>query len=196
MDIEAVPKQIVQRLCIEFQETEDDVLFQRILIRVDRLVVSIIKKLQRRLYHLQLVDIQDLYQTAIVGLYNGVLKVKEEETADHTVARLIAYMRAEVKKTYPYHRPIQDFERIYQQSVPVYQDLEFEYLNDIFENLIREGIISRQDFDLLYHKEVDKYTYRALAAVSELHVNTVRARIDAVKNRLRHQLRLRGVVGE
>ncbi|MHA1288431.1 MAG: hypothetical protein ACTSPB_13590 [Candidatus Thorarchaeota archaeon] len=193
MNIQEVPKTVLKELALKYQEDRDGETFERILCRVDNLLLYVVHTLRRKWSQLQLEDIRDLYQTATIGLYNALLTVRIEETPDKVIARIIAYVKSEIRKGFP--RPtissrcgIESF-----SSLPVYHQLECECLREVFQSLIDQEIVSDEDFNFLRLRYVYGLPFADIARTTPLHMETVKRRVYDVTNRIRHQLRLRGI---
>lgn len=95
-------QEIVKRLMLEYQQEKDKIVFAKILKRVDHLLLYIIYNLLRARPHLRKVQVQELYHEAVVGLSRAALSMKRKEDAKFIPARIGAYVKLEIGKTYKY----------------------------------------------------------------------------------------------
>jgi RNA polymerase sigma factor (sigma-70 family) len=97
-----VREEVLRDLVTEYQPTRSPIVFEKILMRVDKLLLKTLHMMIKSRPYLATVGAEDIYQTEIVGLYRALDTVLPTEDGGHIVARIIAYIRAEVKKDYPY----------------------------------------------------------------------------------------------
>lgn len=196
MSLSSVPKEVLKELALKFQETNDGGVFERILLRVDRLVQHVMSRERHRWPHLHIEDPQDIYQAACVGLCNGIATVKITDTPDQVVLRFFAYIQAEIRKEFPVNRTkfYTTEERLTED--PVYRDLESECLREVYLSLIAQGVISEQEYNLLCQRYVQGMEWKAIAAGARMNIDCVRKLVEEARMRMHHQLRVRGVLAE
>lgn len=93
-------QEVIRKLVTEYQKTKSVASFEGILKRVDDIIVGKILHLQNILPHLKNVNFSDVYQTAIVGVGNAITTARDNENGNIITARIIAYVKAAIKKTY------------------------------------------------------------------------------------------------
>jgi len=96
-------QQIIKQLMLEYQKNPTSVLFAKILKRTDKLLLHIVHNLLSTKPHLQEIDIEELYHEAINGLGKAALTIKEKDQDRYVPARIVAYVKAEIRSAYPYH---------------------------------------------------------------------------------------------
>jgi RNA polymerase sigma factor (sigma-70 family) len=162
---------------------------------------------------LEKLESEDFYNAAIIGLYRAVLKVKEEETENILVSKIIFYTNIEIahwaKK--PREKPfssssIEDnvekwppwvvgvwsggcAKQFYDE--PMHENLEREFVWDRFEKLVKEGVLETEDFNLLVMRFVEDLTYRDIAKIVGYSSKTVSRKIESIMCRIRWEWRRR-----
>lgn len=196
MNVLDIPKEVIQRLCLEFQDQPDGDTFERILFRVDRLIQSVMKREQRRWAHLRSEDPQDLYQASCIGLCNAIGTVKFTETSNQTILRIIAYVQAEIRKEFPLKRNkfCTRGERITEE--PVYRQLESECLHDVFLSLIAEGVLTEKEYNIMCQRCIEGTQWKIIASAMRMNIDSAKQMLYAAQGRARHQLRIRGITLE
>lgn len=195
-----VPKEVLKQLVLEFQQETNDKgsLFERILVRVDRLLQYVMAKERRNWPHLRIEDPQDIYQAACAGLCNGIATVKSTDTPDQVILRIFAYVQAEIRKEFPVNRYKYYTYMVQEKQIeePVYRQLESEYLREVYQSLIVRGIISQKEYNLLCQRYIEGLEWKVIAAGVQMNIDCVRKLVEDARNRMRHQLRLRGITTE
>ena len=195
---EDVLKGVVKELALEYKETSDPKVFEKILYRVDLLVLKVVNVSIAICPHLVKEDPEDIYKVAILGLYKGLKTVKNEESSGITFARLIAYMRSAITSGFPY-KPLPELYINSQKALieerPVYENLEFQLIKETIESLVENGVISKLEKDLVFHRYLYEYNCEELASMFGFSVSKVRKQIDDTLLVIRHQLRIRGIEG-
>lgn len=89
-------------VALEYQSDPRDDLFSLLLIRFDDLLLKTIHKVLRYMKHLHGEPMQELYHTAIIGLSKSMLSMKPDQELRYIPARVVAYVKEELKNTYRY----------------------------------------------------------------------------------------------
>jgi DNA-directed RNA polymerase specialized sigma subunit len=93
----------VKEFIHKYKTTNDPSYIEDILILVDNLLVSIVFRVKKTYKFLKRVSLQEIYQTAVIGLYEAIDKIHEgNEPAILIPARINSYVIANVKKSYAY----------------------------------------------------------------------------------------------
>jgi len=190
--------QILKDLVFEYKKSKDRKVFEIILARLDDLIVYTVKKFQDT--HPQYYDVesQDLYHSAIVGMYKGIESALESESGAILQARLIAYMKSEMNtfcrksserchlfKPYELRDPIVPEET-------VYRELESQLLAERYQKLTEEGVISLLEYKMLVLRYVDNMKIKAIAALVGHSETWVHQKLKDSLNRIRYTLRKKG----
>lgn len=196
MNVSEVPKEVLKQLALEFQETNDRAAFERILVRVDRLVQAVMAKERHQWSHLRSEDPQDVYQAACIGLCNGIACIKTTDTPDQVILKFYGYIQAEIRKEFPAQR--YKFYTKGEKSTDelVYRELESECLQQVYQSLIDQGIITQIEYNLLCQRYVYNMKWKVIAAGAQMNIDCVRKMVEEARGRMRHQLRLRDVTVE
>lgn len=196
MNIEDIPKQVVKELALRFQETNDGAVFERILLRVDRLVQWMMHCERRKWQHLRNEDQQDLYQAAMVGMCNGIARIRPDDTPNVAIFKLTAYTKAEIRKEFPANRNKYCTTETLIDDTSVYRDLESECLNEVFHSLIDQGIITDREYNFLCQRYIHAMPWKTIATMAQMNIDSIKQMVYAARNRMRHCLRRRGITGE
>lgn len=196
---ENVLKGVIKELVLEYRENPDPALFEKILYKVDNLVLKVVNVSRTVCPHLLNEDIDDIYEAAIIGLYNALRTVKKEESSGITYARLIAYMRCSIKKEFP-QKSLPDLylssQIKSQMGRPVeHLELEFEFISEILQDLVAKEVIAQQDLDLVLDRYLQGADCKDLAIKYQCSVSKIRKQLKDILQIVRHQLRMRGIEG-
>jgi len=214
--------QVLKELALEFVNSKDPSILEKIIKKVDKLLFYTIYKARRSKPYLKKVELQDLYQTAIIGLYRALLKVKEDEPGSKLVYKIGRYTGNEIAKdykrtdkvTFPFSIADVDFQvHLYSVDMPqswkhisqiedklvedtlVYKNLEMKFIRERFLKLIEEEIISFEEFEMLVLRFVEGMTYTDIARQFGTSQVTISKKIGDALNRLRYEFRRRGWEG-
>lgn len=210
---------LLKELALEFVDNENPSIFMAILLKVDRLLLYTIHKARKAKPYLRKVDLRDLYQDAIVGLYNAILKTREDEPGKKIVYWITRYVTNEIakhnKRTNKVSFPFSVSDIAFQvhlyssdmpqsgtyidqikdklaENTPVYKNLEAEFTRDRFYKLIEDDVISLEEYAMLTMYFVSGMTYKAIAKQAKCSGATVSRRIESTLHRLRYEFRRRG----
>lgn len=175
-------------------ETSKSRAFERILARVDRLLIAKAVQMQRQRRQLDGIDTQDLYQCAVVGLYRALSGVKDQHSGDNIQARIIAYAKEEIRKTY-LGKKRQMFTvdpdtmvDIHDENVPEFTRVEVNELISGINQMLDEKDINRGDFDMLVDNSVNGLSFSEIGRRRHLHYTTVSGRVKRVKEAIADRL--------
>lgn len=190
--------QALKDLALKYEANGDPRVFVMILIKVDGLLRYLIRKIRRSRPYLCNVEFSDLYQTAVVGLYRAVAKVKVDEHGSKLVYNITRYVANEIINVYKDrsgHRSSIPFEIAAQQelvdTIKVYEDLEWEFIRERFYKLIDDGVISLEEFDMITHHFVQGITYKDIARQVGSSTDTISKKVRDSLNRIRYEFRRR-----
>lgn len=199
MESDKIFKEVIQELALQYRNSASTELFERILVRVDNLVLSVVHKCLSIYPHLLLEDLDDVYNVALIGLHNGLLKVKETETIDQTIARLIAYIKCAIKVEFPY-KPLPEAYIRTQNQVDltdpgdsVFSELEYEFIQEALQHLVDEDILTQKELDLVNLRYRDDLSCGLIAKHLETTEGTVRKHVQDALLRIQQQFRFRGI---
>jgi len=158
---------LLKGLALEFVKTNDTSIFTAIVKMEDRLVLYSIHKAIGKRNSLMRVPLQDLYQSALVGLYLALLKVKEDEPGSKIVTKIIRYIINEVLKDNkePREKPFtfSNRDKLIDDTL-VYKNLEMEFIRERFWKLINDKVISFEEFEMIVMRFVDGMSYEEIAS--------------------------------
>jgi len=191
--------QILKDLVFKYKETKDPKVFIVLLEKIDDLIVHTVKRFSNRHPQYQNVELQDLYHSAIVGLYKGIDSALERERGAVLQARLIAYMKAEMmsfcRKLYEKSRFI-EFYKTKDVTVPgdeVYRNLEVKFLRERFQKLIDDEVISPEEYKILVMRFSEKRKVKEIADEMKHSQTWVYQKIKNALIRIRYELGRQGL---
>jgi len=143
--------QIIKDLFLSYQKTPDEETFYQILKRVDRMLTEVVVKFSK-IYFFN-ASVQDLYQTAIVGLWQAVKHFNPtyKETA---IPKCILFrVRKEMFSTYG-KKKFNTSQYMYEHPFyPEKMDINFNLIQEDVQKIIEEAInsekISEEDLHLI-----------------------------------------------
>ncbi len=202
--------EILRGLVTEYQEHRDSIVFEKILRRVDSLLLSTVHRHMQTRPHLQKIDMRDLYHTAIVSLDRAIVTVKPEMTPERIVQRIISYVKNELNVTYPlntihrfctfvpldttaeYYKPCS--EQIQEQNIAE-RNVELVDIRKLYAAAIEKDIITQADFDLMVLRFIDQEKYIVIAKKLNCAIASVQERCETLRSRMRSWLENHGVEG-
>jgi len=192
--------QYLKKLALEYVSFRDPLIFEAIVIKVEKLLMYTISKIRKHLPYFRTVEIQDLYQDAIVGLHKGLLKVKEDEPDTKVLYWIVRNVTDEIVRCNKrVKKSAQPFEKIVDEELvdntPVYKDLELAAIRERFWKLMDEDVLSFDEFQMLIMRVIHGMTYKDIAKQFGSTKVTVSKRIKDVLNKLRYEFRRRGWEG-
>lgn len=196
-------QEMLKRLADEYQQSKDNIVFEKLLKRADRLLLSTIRKHvgRRKIYKETL---RDLYHSAIIGLGRAALTTKETETPDGFIARIIAYVRLEIDLDYCCPRIPPSDKRIpmheCEYSRRSYEDGEIEIRMEagnlrclIIEGALANGF-SEIEAEYLIEVMTNKSSYQKIAEKQSLPYQTTHSRLVVMETKIREWLKEKGTV--
>jgi RNA polymerase sigma factor (sigma-70 family) len=168
-------------------------IFQKILFKVDRLLIYTIIKYKGQ-KEFELVDDQDLYNTSIIGLYKAIDGVKDDYPGTKLVVRIMSYVKEGIRLTYLGRRIDMkrvDFQTIERNLISPNNGIADAENKEIIEKVYKifdSGIICRHDLNMLINHIINGLSYSEIARRLGLHYTTVSKRIKNVLRILRENI--------
>lgn len=184
-------QEVLRRLVTEYQINHDRRVFESILKRVDDLVLVLVYRLKRQFFHLHNVDFSDLYQTAVLGVGEAISTVREEEDGDKITARIIAYIKGAVRRTF---KPVKELSgdgviESYLRKTNSF-DLEYEKIDMLdFYEVKCEKHLTLLEQKLIYERFFKGLTYKQLAEKFDCAKSTVHSKIIKILEKIRNSER-------
>lgn len=178
-----------------YQENHSPKVLNNIVNQLDGLILSVVHKMLNQYHGRVDLEFDDLYQVGIIGLIRALASLPDEFDLDEIRMRVVAYVRAEIKKqfvAFKHHSDSKSSILYSDMSVsdePMYLRVE---VKELFNLLIQESVISREDFYFLYHRFVDEVPVRDLAKWYGKTLHGVIMWEQRLLKILRHDLRVRG----
>jgi len=142
---------ILKELVTEYQKCEDPKIFAKILKKLDRLVIRTVIKCKNTFSQLDGVSFDDLYQSAIVGLYRGIKTAKMIQSGAEIQARIISYMKLEIRSNFSdiIKDNFLELKEPFVSGDSVYNDLQIEDIFNCIQKLIENGDIDVEAFQIV-----------------------------------------------
>lgn len=197
MDGNLVGTEVLKDLILQYKQSKDNRVFEQILSRVDKLIEYEVFLLRQKCPHLRREDKQDLYQTAILGLYTAINYVNVIDPPEIVLAKLVVYMKGEIKKTYL--RGIITCgspENLGFSENADFNEIEYNEIMEVLKGLVDRGVIEKRDLDFLEMKFSLELTLKEISQLSDPHVTEecIRKRIQKTLNKIRYEFRRMGII--
>lgn len=210
---------LLKKLSLEFVADNDPDIFIGIALLVDKLLFYYIHAARKAKPYLRKVELDDLYQDAILGLYAAILKTKKDEPGSKIIYRIWRYVNNEITKqnrrtnklifplaiggaAFQVHLYASDMpqSKTYIKQIlnalidntPVCGNLEAEIMKENLQLLVAEDVISSDELVMINMCHVDGEPYRVIAKKFGVSITTVSRKIKNALNRLRYEFRVRG----
>jgi len=197
MDGNLVGTEVLKDLILQYKQSKDNRVFEQILSRVDKLIEYEVFLLRQKCPHLRREDKQDLYQTAILGLYTAINYVNVIDPPEIVLAKLVVYMKGEIKKTYLRGIITCGFpENLGFSENADFNEIEYNEIMEVLKGLVDRGVIEKRDLDFLEMKFSLELTLKEISQLSDPHVTEecIRKRIQKTLNKIRYEFRRMGII--
>lgn len=160
-------ERVLRELAIEYQKDKSPIVFEKILIRVEKLLLKMVHKSVKIWPHLEQVDMQDLYHSAILGLPKALLSYKHTESGAKLIQRICAYVKSEIfwsnkltNKGDPFYsfvaledilpfEPDFKYDKRIQTSEDIEEAVEISLFLDEIKMMLVSGVLNFEDWNLL-----------------------------------------------
>lgn len=187
----SVGSEVLKDMVTKYLEATDGVVksraFERILARVDRLLIEKALQMQNRYSQLDSIDAQDLYHCAVVGLYRALDGVKPHNSGDNIQARIISYAKEEIRRTYlgkkrrMFTIDPDTIVDIHSDEPPEFTRIEINELIAGIKSMLDDGDIDQSDFNMLVDNSVNGLSFSEIGRRRHLHYTTVSNRVKRVR---------------
>lgn len=215
----SIQSKVLKELVTEYKlanEEDRKSVFCVILARIDKLIIGRVHKLKRIKRELRNVESQDLYHSAIIGLYRGINSAKDQDSGDRIQARILSYVNEQIRVTYLGKK--RRLKTIDPQFISHMEDLNTESMDikypktmgsgsnlymRIFEcgiesnelidktmELVESGEVSRDDFNLLIEHAIHGKSYSEIGRNRGIRYQTVSKRINRLRSSILEKLKL------
>ncbi len=182
--------EILRELVTEYKTELDDhvknIIFEKILARVDKLLIKRVTELKRYRRQLSRIDMQDLYHTSIIGLHRAILSAKDHDSGDTVQARILSYVNEEVRKTYlGRKREMHTVDpSIITNCMLSYEHQHAVETTEIIEKLwkmVDDKIVDRNDVNMMIDNAVNGKSFSEIGRERGIHYTTVSNRIRKLR---------------
>lgn len=164
---------VLKELSDEYRKTRNNATFEQIIVRVDRLLIRTINRMCAYNKTVKNADRQELYHTAILGLYRALMATPINYNGERLCQQIVSYVMAEIRKEYivPAKQRARDIpldtenlpEEIVTSGDDTFTNVEVSLLKDELDGLVERGLLRRQDVDLIYDYYGNGLTYSQLS---------------------------------
>ena len=88
----------VKELVMRYQTTGELDEFEMVLFHTDKLVLKLVHKFIRKMPHLKRLDLQEIYNTAILGLYDAVKQMPKGMDPNLMPSKISSYIQSQLKQ--------------------------------------------------------------------------------------------------
>ena len=151
----ALQQTILKDLVLKHQQTHDPIVFEKILKRVDPLIIRTVNILSKRETYLERIELQELYQIGIIGVYDAVRTSPLKEDPEKFPARVVAYIKSNIRKEFNYRNKEKLWcdsdvsDDVGAEDQEMHTHIEFLDLLDIITHRYIKGLLSKKDIELL-----------------------------------------------
>ena len=191
--------EILKELVAEYKAESDRdrkrTVFERILARVDKLLIKRVTELKRYRGQLSRIDLQDLYHTSISGLYRAIDSAKDYDSGDTIQARILSYVNEEIRKTYlGKKREMNTVDpSIITNCMLSYEHQHAVETTEILEKLwemVDSNVVNRDDVNMLIDNAVNGKSFSEIGREKGIHYTTVSNRIKKLRKFILERLGL------
>lgn len=177
-----------------YQETHSSEALDDIVAQVDGLVLSVVHHMLNSYQGTVDVDFEDLYQLGMIGVIRAIGSLPDEFDENEIIMRVVAYVKSGIRSQFSASRRNLVCKCCIMNSVRSVSDelmhLQVE-VRELFNLLIRDGVISREDFYFIYHRFVDNMNVRELSKRYEKPVSCIHRWEQRVLRDMRRDVRVR-----
>ena len=186
----------------EYEVTQDPECFYEILLLIDKLILRMIHQLKSKYSVLREISMRDLYQTAILSLYEALDKFKIDRSSVYSFPRYLqGYIQKDLLKMIRQHKMYMlcglkvaafDKEASYCRTVAreIHKTIDRMDLEEALKDLRAEGRLSPQEEEMLNLK-YDGYSCKAIAERLGSNEVRVRKRLQRLAKKIRKALERR-----
>jgi RNA polymerase sigma factor (sigma-70 family) len=177
-----------------YQESHSSEALDEVVEQMDGLVLSVVHQMLRSYRGNLDLEFDDLYQIGIIGLMRALASLPKDFDADVIRMKVVAYIKAEMRSKFRAARRRASYQRKLSygddsvSDEDMYRKVE---VKELFNLLIEKGVITREDFYLLYHRYVDEISVRELAKHYGKTMSGIVYWEQNVLNRIRHDITVR-----
>jgi RNA polymerase sigma factor (sigma-70 family) len=188
-----VANEVLKDLVVEYQRTQDDEVFKRILAKIHLLILHVVHQLRHRYKHLKNEVLDDLYQTGVVGIYKAIPRIPTTENPEKIPAWFVSYIKNEILVAFPHPRTVNasELEEIW---IPSEDDLCQENvskcLEGVFKRMLNDKVISQEELDLIILHQIQKLPLDTIATMKGVCSDTISSRIHDSLLRIKHRIRM------
>jgi len=186
----SVNNEVVKKLILTYQLTNDSDVFCKILKRVDNLLIHTILGLKRRDRYLSKVSEQELYQISILSLYDCIKSTPKDIDPNVIPARIMAYVKYKVNMAYRYTRKevlVNDdsvLDNVVEDTF-VENTLSSDLLSECCNQLLEDGVVTREELELIEARYVDGRPFSSLGKDMSISRVGVMKKIKRIMKRIR-----------
>lgn len=179
---------ILRGLVLQYQKTKDPLVFKKILLRVEGLIISVIVAFKKRTPYLDGIDLEVLYQIAIIGVHDAAITSPADEVPERFPNRVAAYIKSKIRQEFEYRGKPEENTREVRYDDIIYEDIVSADILEMVDGLRQmyvEGEITYEDIELLRGQTMEQQPLRILGPSHNKSHEWARLRLFAVIDRIR-----------
>ena len=186
---------ILDELGYEYRESPSPPCLETILFRCRPVIFYAIYMIKKHRSHLHRVDNIELYNTAVLGVHKCFSTWPNGLKPEHTIGRVINYIRREIAIVFKYRPNMHVVSNHIIDATMSSKDEKMELRVEIREQmqrLIRDGVLSVEEFDMLVEHFVHGMTVEKMAATRGQTHSWISRQIREIRARAHKALLQRG----
>ena len=177
-------------MVLQYQQTKDPVVFGKILKRVDALIIRVISSLKKRTLYIKDVELEELYQIGILGVYAATKTSPTSEKAEKFPLRIASYIESNIRLVFEYRskKEVINQEKFNDKDFCFEKDnlsIEFFDLLDIMTQMYIRKQLSYDEVKLLYDRFFKQQSFASLEHSYGISHEWIRLKIIKILRRIR-----------
>jgi len=175
-----------QELMLEYQKTDDPMIFSMLLAKFDKYLIHLVYKFNRRYKIMQDEKLQELYHTAIMGFHKAILGIKEKHIPEYMFLFISAFVKYELKTTYWYKTREREYNPEIMECPDSFTPEKFKEKLDaiLIEELLKTREFDAMDRRLILLRVQSGMTYKAMGEALGMTQAAVWRKFQDLKRRL------------
>lgn len=182
---------ILRGYVLQYQQTRDPKVYAKILKRMDSLLIKTINVLKRKRHYLRDIELEELYQIGITGLYRAILTSPANEKADAFPARVIAYIDLDTWLAFSYKDRPEEATWVLGENDVIYEDntdINVLEVRDLITQMYTEKLLSYYDIVLLKDRFFEQQSLKVLGHNRGISHEWVRQQIMKIMDKMREYI--------
>lgn len=178
----------------DYHDTHSAEALDDIVAMVDGLVLRVVYHMLRSYQGVVDVDFDDLYQMGMMGVIRAMGSLPEDFDENEIRMRVVAYVKSEIRSQFKSSRRNLAYKCSIMNRVSFVSDAPMHLhveVKELFNVLIKEHVMSREEFYFLYHRFVEEMPVRELSVMYGKPIACIHKWEQQILQRLRRDRRVR-----